>query len=100
MANYTVDAGDVGAHAKTLAAATVDTVTFTGFDAPEVEILSDGSADIYVTFGSSETPTVGGSQCYRVPVGSVSAVFAPRTSGDTVVKLISAGTPLYSVSRT
>ena len=100
MASYTVPAGHVGAHAKTLVASTVDTVTFTGYDAPEIEILSDGTEDIYVSFGSASTPTVGGTVCYRVPAGSASAVFEPRTSGDTVVKLISAGTPLYSVSRT
>lgn len=100
MAQYTVPAGHVGVHEKQLTAATIDQVTFTGIDLPEVEILSDGTADIYVSFGSTTTPTVAGTICYRVPAGSASAVFEPRTSGDTVVKLISSGTPVYSVSRT
>jgi hypothetical protein len=100
MANFTVPAGGIGVHEKTLVANTVDTVTFTGIDLDEVEVLSDGTSDIYVSFGSSTTPTVTGSMCYRVPAGSASAVFTPRTSGDTVVKLISVGTPVYSVSRT
>lgn len=100
MASYTVPAGDVGVHDKQLAASAVDTVTFTGADLPEVEVLTDGSADVYVTFGSDKTPTVAGGQCWKVPAGSASAVFQPRTSGDTIVKLISSGTPVYSVGRT
>lgn len=99
MAAYTVPAGHVGVHEKQLVADTVDTVTFTGVDLPEVEVLTDGSADVYVAFGSV-TPTVAGTDCWRVPAGSVSAVIAPRTSGDTIVKLISAGAPTYSVGRT
>jgi hypothetical protein len=97
---YTVPAGDVGVHAKTLVASTVDTVTFTSADLPEVEVLTDGTADIYVTFGSTKTPTVAGTQCWRVPAGSASAVLPVHTSGDTIVKLISSGTPGYSVART
>jgi hypothetical protein len=99
MAAYTVPAGDVGVHEKQLAATTVDTVTFTGADLSEVEILSDGSAAIYVSFGAA-TPTVGGTGCWQVPAASSSAVLHPHTSGDTIVKLISAGTPVYSVART
>ncbi len=100
MANFTVPAGHVGVHEKTLVANTVDQVTFTGIDLTEVEVLSDGTADIYVSFGADVTPTVAGTQCYRVPEGTVSTVLTVRTSGDTVVKLISTGTPAYSVART
>lgn len=100
MTSYTVASGQVGVHEKQLVASTVDTVTFTDIDLPEVEVLSDGSADIYVSFGATTTPTVAGGMCYRVPAGNTAAVFTPRTSGDTVVKLISAGTPTYSVART
>ncbi len=99
MANYSVPAGHVGVHEKQLAVSTVDTVTFTGVSRLAVEVLSDGSSDIYVTFGAGNTPTVAGTQCYRVPAGSVSAVFTPESSGDVVVNLISAGTPVYSVSK-
>lgn len=100
MANYSVPANHVGVHAKALAAGVVDTVTFTGVDLPEIEVLTDGTADIYVTFGASATPTVAGTQCWRIPTGSGSATLPIRTSGDTVVKLLSEGTPVYSVSRT
>lgn len=100
MAAYTVPQGHVGAHEKQLAASTVDTVTFTGADLAEVEILSDGSAAIYVRFGTGNNPTVAGTNCWQVPSGAGSAVLVPHTSGDTVVNLISAGTPVYSVART
>jgi hypothetical protein len=100
VATYTVPAGDVGVHVKTLVASTVDTVTFTSADLAEVEVLTNGAADIYVTFGSTKTPTVAGTQCWRIPADTVSAVLPVHTSGDTVVKLISAGTPTYSVGRT
>jgi hypothetical protein len=99
MASYSVAADHVGAHEKQLAPATVDTVTFAS-DLAEVEVISDGSADIYVSFGAGNAPTVAGSQCWRVPAGSGGAVFQPRTSGPTVVNLISAGSPVYSVART
>jgi hypothetical protein len=100
MASYTVPAGHVGAHEKTLVADTADTVTFTGADLAEVRIITDGAADIYVSFGSSSTPAVAGSSSWRVPGVAGSTVLPVRTSGDTVVKLISSGTPEYSVSRT
>lgn len=110
MADYGVPAGHVGAHAKTLVAAAVDTVTFelgsTGTPGwagvpKTVEVLSDGAADMYVTTNGS-VPTVGGSHCYRVPALAGATVIDVRDSDATdevVVKLISAGTPTYSVSR-
>lgn len=102
MAAYEVDTveGELAVHEKQLVADTVDTVTFLGADLGEVEVLTDGTADIYVVFGADQTPEVAGPKCRRIPVGSASAVFEPHTSGDTVVKLISAGTPVYSVART
>lgn len=100
MANYSVPANHVGIHAKTLTPNVVDTVTFIGVDLPEIEVLSDGAADIYVCFGASTTPTIAGTQCWRIPAESASATLPVRTSGDTVVKLLSAGAPVYSVSRT
>lgn len=100
MASYTVPAHHIGVHAKQLAANVVDTVTFTGVDLYEVEILTDGTEDIYVSIGATLIPTVAGTQCWRVPKGSASAVLTCDTSGDTVVKLISTGTPIYSVART
>lgn len=102
MASYTVPAGHIGVHAKTLVAATVDTVTFTGADLAEVRVITDGAADTYVSFGSG-TPTVAGTNTWRVPAltGNNMVIDLPvHTSGDTVVKLISSGTPVYSVTRT
>ncbi len=110
MASYTVSVSEVGAHAKTLVAATVDTVTFTlgSTSSPgwanvpkRVEILTDGADDIYVTVDGS-APTVAGANCWRVPAIQGSTVLSVVDSNPydaVVVKLISAGTPEYSVSR-
>jgi hypothetical protein len=99
MAAYEVPTGHVGVHEKTLTADTIDKVTFTA-DLGEVEILTDGSAAIYIMFGADAEPTVAGTDCWQIPAGSASAVIEPRTSGPTVVNLISSGTPVYSVART
>lgn len=99
MTAYEVPAGDVGVHAKQLAASVVDTVTFAD-DLAEVEVLSDGSAAIYVSFGTGSTPAVADTGCWQVQENTAGAVLRPRMSGPTIVKLISAGTPVYSVART
>lgn len=110
MASHTVPNGHIGAHAKTLTAAAVDTVTFQlgNPDTPgwakvpkRVEVLTDGVDDIYVTVDGS-APTVGGTHCWRVPAlpgASVIDVSDDDPLDAVVVKLISAGTPEYSVSR-
>lgn len=111
MGDYTVPNGHVGVHEKTLVASTVDTVTFSvdvagatpGWGRPpkKVEILSDGADDIYVTTDGS-APTVRGTSCYRVPALSGSTVIGVQDSNArdaVVIKLISEGTPTYSVSR-
>lgn len=98
--NTTVDAhaGEIAAHAVTLTAATVDTVTFTtDFDHVEVCILVTGGAPTYFTVDGS-TPTVGGKHCYVLPDAVGSYEVEVPTAGNTVVKLISAGTPTYSVT--
>jgi hypothetical protein len=100
MATYTLNSGDIGAHAKTLAASTVDTVTFTD-DVARVTIISDGTSAIYYTVDGS-TPTVAGGNCYLLPAGAVSAdTRTPRdvAGSGTVVKLISTGVATYSVQR-
>lgn len=97
MASYEVAERKIGAYVKTLAATTVDTVTFND-DCESVEVRSNGAAAIYYTVDGS-TPTVGGSNCYELPaIPSARAVGVP-TAGKTVVKLISPGTPEYSVSK-
>ncbi len=111
MAEYEVPNGHVGVHEKALVGAAVDTVTFVvGEDegtpgwgqAPRaVEVLSDGADDIYVTIDGS-APTVAGTHCHRVPAAAGATVIDVRDSNPNdpvVVKLISAGTPVYSVSR-
>lgn len=100
MAEYEVPRDHVGVHEKRLAADEVDVVRFER-SLSEVEILTDGSANIYVTVGGGADPTVGGGDCWRVPPYAGSIIVQARHVGvRTVVKLISAGTPTYSVSRT
>lgn len=95
MANYTVAIGEISVHEKTLVASTVDTVTF-GRDPDRTEVYNDSSTDrIYFTVDGS-TPTVAGVNCYVVPPKAARAV--PSAGSGNVVKLISTGTPTYSVS--
>lgn len=100
MGSYTLTAGQRAAHAKTLVAATVDTVTFDS-EVGQVEVLShDGSSPIYFTVDGS-TPTVAGAGTFVLPaaVGALEVPVAYNAAGgDTAVKLISAGTPTYSVT--
>jgi hypothetical protein len=97
MASYTVAAGKTGKHRKTLVAATVDTVTFT--DALDyVEVYSDGRAELFFT-ADGTTPVLDDDGCHRLPAGVEKARVVVPASGATVVKLISDGTPTYSVQR-
>ncbi|MFJ4925280.1 hypothetical protein [Streptomyces sp. NPDC088736] len=99
MASYTVEADEWGVHGITLEAGTVCTVHFPD-DVDEVEVLShDGVAAIYFTVDSSE-PAVEGRASRVLPAAISSAQVEPPTAGPTVVKLISAGTPKVSVTRT
>lgn len=102
MATYT--AGTVGVHAKQLAAGVVDTVTFAG--EPEVragvvrvvEVVGDGTAAIYFTV--TGTPVVGSGDSYELPAGVISSrQVSAAANAATAVKLISSGTPKYSVTR-
>lgn len=94
MATYT---NSRSVHA-TLAASTVDTVTLDA-DYAFVEIVNrDGSAEIYATVDSGVTPTVGGAGCDVLPAAMGSLVIDATAYGPpTIVKLISSGTPAYSV---
>lgn len=99
MSTYTVASGQIAANSKQLVASTVDTVSFAE-DLERVEVWSDGTAKLYFTVDAS-TPTVGGAGCWEIPANgpAVRDVPVPEHSGATVVKLISAGTPVYTVSR-
>ncbi|WP_394436288.1 hypothetical protein [Streptomyces sp. SGAir0957] len=99
MTTYSVADGEWGIHGITLVAGQVDTVQFPD-DVNEVEILShDGAAAIYFTVDGS-TPQVEGRASRVIPASISSAQVQPPTAGPTIVKLISAGTPKVSVTRT
>ena len=94
MASYS------GVHIKhaTLTAGTADTVTLDG-DYTSVEIINrDGAAEIYVTVDTNVTPTVGGDNCDVLPavIGALT-LDASGYGTPTVVQLISAGAPAYTV---
>lgn len=81
---------------QTLTANTVDTVTLDG-DYDTVEVFNRGSTgDIYFRVDGT-APTVGGAGSFIVTPG-MSLIVDPPTSGNSVVKLISSGTPPYSVT--
>ena len=95
MADYTVGEDEVAVHNKTLVASAVDTVTF--FDALEaIEVISDGAAKIYVTTDGS-APTVAGANTRVIPATICARVI--RMSSGKSVKLISSGSPTYSIER-
>jgi Chitobiase/beta-hexosaminidase C-terminal domain len=98
MASHSVAAGEIGVHAKTLAAATVDTVTFDR-DCDSVEVENEtGAGVIYFTVDGS-TPTVAGANTYRVSDIKGMALQVPvYSAGDTVVKLIGSAETVYSVT--
>lgn len=80
-----------------LAAGTVDTVTLEeGFNMYEIYNV-DGSARIDYTLDGS-TPAEGGSATGRVLPATIAVdVVNVKSDGSTVVKLISTGTPHYSI---
>jgi hypothetical protein len=99
MATYTVASGELGAYAKTATADTVDTITFSS-SVYKVEVYGDGTDALYFTTNGT-APTVGGNGTYFLPSGSAASrtVKATPTGGQTtVVKVISHGTTVYSVS--
>jgi hypothetical protein len=97
MAIYNVSAAEHGAYAKQLAANAVDTVNFAK-DLNRIEVVSDGTAAVYVTTDGPD-PAVGSAAAWELPAGgaTIREIVVP-TLGNTVVKLISAGTPKYSVA--
>ena len=85
----------------TLTATTVDTVTLSqGTSAVEVyNRAAAGGADIYVTTTNID-PTVGGNDCYIITPQTSDLLPTFRDSGNkaATVKIISSGTPSYSVT--
>lgn len=78
----------------TLVAATVSTVTITGSH-EDILVLNHGSDAIYFTV-NGDTPTVAGDDTF-VALGGGYAYAEARGAGPYSVKLISSGTPAYSV---
>lgn len=102
--NTTIATGKTAAHAITLTAATVDTVTFTD-DVATLEIIKhDTVAAIYYTVGtvndSPAAPTVGGSHTRVLPNALCVDRLAAPGGSPPVVKLISSGAAIYSVQGT
>lgn len=80
----------------TLVAATVSTVTLdTDYSFLEVVNVT-GTASVYFTMDGT-TPTVKGNGTIVLPAAIGGVEVQPPTSGATVVKLISSGTPDVSV---
>ncbi len=100
MAEYT---GSIaGVRNKQLTPQVVDTVTL-DWILDEVQVVTDGAADIYVEFGLDADPVIGGRRSWKVPATDGMATLPTRPSGDdviygqTIVRLASAGSPVYSV---
>jgi hypothetical protein len=101
MAEYEVKADEIGVHQKKLTAETVDTITFARA-VSAVRIFSDGTAWIYYTTDGS-VPVVGANNCHAIPPTPIVDVVDLRRNVPAhtrVIKLISAGTPVYDVSET
>lgn len=97
MTDYTVAAGKVARHGINMTAAQADTVTFAD-NIGSVDVMSDGTANVYYTVDGS-TPTVGGSNCYRLPSGmpGIDTRDTRNDAGIDVVKLIADGATVVSV---
>jgi hypothetical protein len=99
MASYSVADDELGVRDKSLSADTMDTVTFER-SCEYLEVVNvSGTAAIWFTFDGTNA-TVAGAKCYRVPAAAGASRTVRTNSGgaDTVVKLISSGTPSYDVS--
>lgn len=97
MATHAVADGEVGAWEKSLTAATVDTVNFDD-DRDEVRVTNvSGTAAIYYRLDGT-APVVGAAACFWLPaVAGATRSHKVQSGANTQVKLISSGTPSYSV---
>lgn len=96
--NLSTSTGEFAVYGVTLVASTVDTVNFDQ-NRDQIRVHNDsGTAAIHFTVDGS-TPTAGGKKTFRVPAfaGAYLDVSVPGGAGTEVVKLISSGTPTYSV---
>lgn len=96
--DHTVAAADLAVHEVRLTANTVETFTFAAGYCT-VEVLShDGDAIIYLT-ADGTTPVVRGARSVVLPAAMTSQTLRSTDPKPTVIKLISEGAPLVSVSR-
>lgn len=80
----------------TLTADEVTTVTLTDLEYDQLEVMNvDGAAAIYFRV-DGEDPEVDGDDCEVVPA-TISVLRVPTPAVDNEVRLISSGTPKYSV---
>lgn len=101
MTAIAVAAAEIGVWEQALVASTVDTVTFTRDPdsvVDEVRVTNvSGTASIYFTTDGT-APTVGGKATRWLPaVAGANRTVRLQEPASTVVKLISSGTPTYSV---
>lgn len=109
MANYTIAANARAVHGKTLVADTEDTVTFTARIDGDVTLLvhPGASVPVYVTTDGTAATVEGSNTRVIWPgyaarltdqqQGTLSGLAGSTDTAPTVVRLISAGTPTYSV---
>lgn len=95
MASYAVPAGQTACHDNQLTAGLVDTVTFANA-ALEIEVITDGTAKVYVTTDGS-TPTISGANTILIPATMSGIIIRNPTETTPTISLISSGTPMYSV---
>lgn len=101
MADYTCERGDIGVAPFATASNTEDKVTFKD-NVTEVEIVSDGGADVWYTIDNSPPtiPTAGAStRCYRLPAGTPSVDSRPMFASVDVIRFISTGVAKVSVQK-
>lgn len=99
MADFTVTSKQVGAYEIALTANAARSVEFQrDLSIVEVTALSADKSVYFTVDGSA--PTVAGANCYSLLPGTNSAQVEVPTNGNTVVRLITAGTAVVNVSRT
>lgn len=97
MPNITLNSGDVAAHAVSLVANQLSTITFAN-TAATITVITDGQANVYYTTNRT-TPTVNGANAWRIPNTGGVVVDNDRNAGVTapVVKLIADAACVVSV---
>ena len=96
MALHRIARGQIAVHAVTLIANVADTVTWQD-EVEMVEVLTDGSVDVYVATDGNPA-TVDGQNCYRIPQNEGLATWRELNASGGTLSIISSGSPLYSVT--